>query len=878
MTLFLKLTVTGLKRRKREMRYVSIVAFIAVFFMSSVTLFQTIMDRYLMETNYQNYGDWVLSAVKDYKDSNYLFSEIKHPYFASSGICLTGANLLNEKNEPAGICIGSIDKGLEKLGNITLYEGRLPESEQEIAMDLTSLSRLGFSYELGQNIRITLQTEDGIIEKEFLLTGALKSFASNWKHHSSYPLPGCIVTEECLKQICEPSHATYFYQLNRAYEDLDMEEFSSAFFLPNHVRTYNSYVYENRVWGSREMFLAVKLLLTVIGALSVGYLMTSYVSWRRKWYYRLRCMGADKWKIKMMIFTEAAYGTFPYALLGMTLPYAIGAAVCALLSKALRIPWFFKFQPEDFFLQLCVSFGMILFVILSAWQKSGDKSLIKNSRELTNRQLARLRRDAKKDRNTGSIFLRRLGKLHPFQRTAFFLFSFLVCLILSMCINKITQASREFAQKKELFHDFSAIADTMLSTVTPMFDMEGTYGGADASIVMYEGLASQAEKEVASLIGIAKTDWRTLDKTHILNWEAKKDSPIELAVKESYENHICRHASTQFTYYKDDRRLLKRLKEDFDLETLDEDAFLNGEEIILMLSDYEQIFWDKESVKITETTLKPGDMAEIVSVESQIYVPVIMEDYPSLPGRVPVKIGAVIYEPPYKWRDEGGFLSTYRVFASERLAERVADADGRAFFHNEVTIDFNGSASFEATEKRLSSIFKENGFLFHSSSEELTEARNTFLRSLCIYGVLFCTILFIFLLLQIHFHQMQNDRRQKEYKILKQLGMEWSFWGRMTIKESLRQSFGLLFCIPLSYAVMAGGFYLDLKKAQNTWGLNRWSDSLLDYTTDPVRLAADQVRSFARPWFLICFMLLLTAALTLIAYLSAKKLQKEELS
>lgn len=876
MHLFLKLTVTGLKRRKREMRYISAAAFIAVLFMSSVTLFQTIMDRYLMETNYQNYGDWVLSAVKDYTDSKRLFSEIRHPYLTSSGLCLTGADLLNEKNEPAGVYIGFIDEGLKKLGNISLYEGRFPESEQEIAMDLSSLSRLGLSYEPGQTVRVAVQKGDKIFEKEFLLTGTLKSFAANWKHSGSCPLPNCIVTEESLKQICKPSFATYFYQLDRMYENLDMEEFASAFFLPSHIRTYNSYVYENRVWGSREMFHAVKFLLTMIGALSIGYLMMSYVSWRRKWYYRLRCMGADKWKIRMIIFAEAAYGTFPYTLLGMALPYAIGAFVCALLSKTLNIPWFFQFQPEDFFMQLFVSFGIILFVVFCAWLKSGDKSLTKNSKELTKRQIARLRRDAKKERNTAAIFLKRLKKLHPFQQIAFFLFSFIVCLILSMCINKITQASIEFSQTKESFHDFSASADTELSTVTPMFGTEGTYGGPDTSSVMYEGISPETEKEIESLIGIAKTDWRTLDKTHILHWEAKRDSPVEQAVKESWENHICAHASTQFTYYKDDKKLLKRLKKDFDLKTLDEDAFLNGEEIILMLSDYEQLFFDKESVKITETTLHPGDLAEIVSAESQLYVPVEMEDYPNLSGRILVKIGAVIYEPPYKWREESGFLSHYRILASERLAKRVADADGKPFFHNDVNIDLNSSASFEATEKRLASIFKENGFLYYSSSEELSEARNAFLRNLSIYGVLLGTILFIFLLLQIHFHQMQNGRRQKEYRILKQLGMEWSFWGRMTIKESLLQSFGLLFSIPLSYAVMAGSFYLDLKKQQNTSGLNQWSDSLLDFTTNPAQLAADQLRSSVRPCYLICFMLLLIAALTSIAYLSAKKLQKEE--
>ena len=75
MTIFLKLVLKGLKRRKREMRYVSAVTFLSALFISSVILFQNIMDNYLMETNYQNYGDWILSSVEDFQESGVLHQE-----------------------------------------------------------------------------------------------------------------------------------------------------------------------------------------------------------------------------------------------------------------------------------------------------------------------------------------------------------------------------------------------------------------------------------------------------------------------------------------------------------------------------------------------------------------------------------------------------------------------------------------------------------------------------------------------------------------------------------------------------------------------------------------------------------------------------------
>ena len=123
-----------------------------------------------------------------------------------------------------------------------------------------------------------------------------------------------------------------------------------------------------------------------------------------------------------MIVLEAAYGVVPGALLGMAIPCMAGAAVCGILAKRMQIPFFFVVHPADVFSQLCAIFGMFLCVVCVAWINGRDQNLVKNSREVTGRQIRRLRRDAKKGKNTAKIFLKRIRKLHPFQRlTAGFL-------------------------------------------------------------------------------------------------------------------------------------------------------------------------------------------------------------------------------------------------------------------------------------------------------------------------------------------------------------------------------------------------------------------------------------------------------------------------
>lgn len=875
MSIFLKMVLKGMKRRKREMRYVSLVTFMAVLFLSSVTLFQNIMDRYLMETNYQNYGDWVISAVKDYQDPGVIFSEISHPYLAASGVCQTGEMLLDENDEPSGVSLGTIDDSVREFGNISLYEGRFPETQDEIAMDLSSLSVLGYSYDLGQKIRVAVQTEEEIFEKEFQLVGTMESFAENWKHLGAYFLPNGIVTEEGMRTVCEPLYATYFYQLDRAYEDIDAEEFTAAFMQPGFMRVYNSYVYENRIWGSRDTFRAVEFLLVFLGALAVGYLMMSYVSQRRKWYYQLRCTGADRMQIRMMILIEAVYGTFPWALSAMVLPYLAGAVICYVVSVNVKLPYFFVLHPEGFFRQLGAVLGVILFSVLCAWAGSRDKNLGRNKEEVTKRQVKRLRRDARKERNVGKIFLRRQRKLHPFQRMASAVFSAAVCMMLILCLTMMYQAKNAYEETKQWYgHDFSARKQKEIEVIVNRnaFDGQEAYVSGDRpGRDMYYGVSEEAEKEIESLIGIAHMERQIQDVTHILQWEGKKDSPVEKLKKEAFEHNQVNVPPTWFHYYEDYGSIREDFKKKYksELKSLDEKAFQEGEEIILVLFDYESSLTGEV---VRETTVHPGDTVEIVGADRELNVPSEWVGY-HLPGCTPVKVGAVIENPDVDETAFFGYFSTYGIVASKKLAERVAKADGKKLYDNQIEIDLNRNQSFESTQKRLASIFKKNDIEYASYVEEIKEAWNAYVRKLCAYGITFSAILFLFLLLQVHFYQIQNQYRERKYRLLKQLGMEHSFFRRMAVKEGLGQAVWMLLGIPCGYGVLWQMFYMGNVKKWNE-GITVWSEALQEFTSDPYWATVEQIYQDTSMSYILGCVGLLMLGVVLISYLSARKYEK----
>lgn len=507
--MFFQMMMKSIRRRKRELRYVSAVTFIAVLFLTSVSVFQNTMDQYVTVTNYENYGEWILSSVEDPGSQDVTFRNLEHPYFSKTGICRTGPGILDADGEDSNLSIGTLDEALADIGNISMYEGRMPEKDNEIAMDLPSLAALGYSYEVGQTVTVTtviypdaetpeaagdeaagdageeealaeavsagdvaseeastegvpsedVPSEDAKMQaervtKDFVLTGTIKSFASNWAHDERYPLPNCIVTEGALDAMGGADYTTHFYQLDRRYEDINAEAFAASFMDEKSACTYNSYVYRSRVWGSEEMFTAVKAVLLVITALAVGYLLISYGAGRRKWYYQYRTVGAEKSQIRTMILLEGVYGVFPWALLAQIIPHPAAAGICLAVSKLRGLPFFYEFHAGEAFLQAGVIFGILLLTIVCMWLRSSDRVLVRNTQEVTEKQRKRLRRCGK-----GSplkSFYKRQRKMYPLRQAVRTLFALSVCTVLIVTCNEIYSSVKRYQWVRDWRSDFSA--------------------------------------------------------------------------------------------------------------------------------------------------------------------------------------------------------------------------------------------------------------------------------------------------------------------------------------------------------------------------------------------------------------------------------------
>lgn len=184
---------------------------------------------------------------------------------------------------------------------------------------------------------------------------------------------------------------------------------------------FNVNAYSGQVWGSEEMILAVKLVLVLIAASASGYLLLSYEAERRRWYYQYRMIGAERAQIRTMILLEGVYGIFPFALAALMIPHLAGMLICFIVSKWKGLAYFYEFHPGEAFVQAGIIFSVLFLVIADTWLRTGDKTLVRNTREVIKRQLKRLRKcksgnTLKNFTDVGENCIPLSGQQHPYCR------------------------------------------------------------------------------------------------------------------------------------------------------------------------------------------------------------------------------------------------------------------------------------------------------------------------------------------------------------------------------------------------------------------------------------------------------------------------------
>ncbi|MCC8196988.1 MAG: ABC transporter permease [Ruminococcus sp.] len=264
------------------------------------------------------YGSWHgMIADSTEKDISYIESA---EWLEESGTITTYATINSSG-------IGTVSDSMTDLG-ISMNSGRLPESEDEIAMEADLLSALGYDYELGQEIEITVIFDTGIsgksvyVKKSYTLCGVITEYSSIWSVLGDTTLNSAIITEDAAKTLVSEANetaivsgsvSTCFYSVKSGYED---EVASDSYLRSRRAVTNYTISVTNEEANLNILYVAIIFLVSLL-AVVVIYILNMPKEVQRT--VRMRSIGASKWQILSLIALESLILCIPAIILGTVL-------------------------------------------------------------------------------------------------------------------------------------------------------------------------------------------------------------------------------------------------------------------------------------------------------------------------------------------------------------------------------------------------------------------------------------------------------------------------------------------------------------------------------------------------------------------------------
>lgn len=359
-----------MKRQKPFTRIKSIHGVIAtvflVFFLgTSITVFSDSYNRTLEEGRKLTYGAWHIAIFDTEKAVSESLSD--HAAIDLVGEMQLSGMVVDEENIIGGI--GCFDEQLIQIGNITLLDGRYPSSVDEIAIEAAALTRLGYSLELGQKIQLCISDYDQSFQlqtpvtHEFILTGVIKNYASNWKSNSDWLVSYCVS-----KAFCEKAETKMhvFGQLNSAFaqyaDSLQPLSFNKGSFTKNDY-TYLQYS-ENLATSSSSAILHTAIILS--GCLSLVILINNELNRRKVSFVTMRILGATKIQIVQMFLKERFYAICLASGIGMITGVVFPCIIVVVANGFFEGNFYYQLLPSHILqISLLSVFGVILALCLS---------------------------------------------------------------------------------------------------------------------------------------------------------------------------------------------------------------------------------------------------------------------------------------------------------------------------------------------------------------------------------------------------------------------------------------------------------------------------------------------------------------------------------
>ena len=156
---------------------------LSFFFVLSILILQSSLTETELRQRERAYGAWEVAVFTD--DAQTENAVVQQPMVERSGKIEVRATYPIGNMEGNGT-IGAMDSQAAEIGKLELAEGHLPKRRNEIAVEMSTLTKMGYDYTLGQKISVCLNYQDPISKEEkseqrvFILSGILKDYSMYW--------------------------------------------------------------------------------------------------------------------------------------------------------------------------------------------------------------------------------------------------------------------------------------------------------------------------------------------------------------------------------------------------------------------------------------------------------------------------------------------------------------------------------------------------------------------------------------------------------------------------------------------------------------------------------------------------------------------------
>ncbi|MBQ4283046.1 MAG: ABC transporter permease [Lachnospira sp.] len=931
-----KVTMLSVKRRWREVVRTFLAAFFAVFFVTGILLFEENMFEWQVATNKDRFGNWFIMEANVSKQSDVLKN---HPKLSGYSEAYSALNLYDKNYNDNHCNIGYLSDNFLDMGCIDIVEGRLPQADNEVAMDWNTLSKHGItSPEIGQNVTIRYYEDNKAFEgipklENMVLVGILEDYSNVW-YRSSY-IPGAVVTKEKYESFDNERMVVYLYQLAQSERHSDYRAVYEEILKEINTKpAYNMFVYDYKPWSSDNVYNYMYVLVMVIGIAALTYQLVVYKNSRKYSNDMMRRLGATKTQITAITFVENVLMLLPAGLLGMGAAAITGKIVCLIIESQMGIGFYY------ISLELLLK-GLV--AILLSVLASEVASLILTIKQVlvpgkaTQKKIRKEKpvKSTLSNKHTNRTISFRFTKANKFtQNLGVRIFSLGVCVVLIMCSLRIYTTYVAYESNRDnidvnavqmvvipdIYTDYSlklpyyvTFADVeeasdkwfgmgrstdpipYLSLATPeqvkelidngVYKYENEYGfntqlhmpsiaiegGKILSKMDMEFYRGRFYKEprtnvtqgfsdydisiIEKIIGIDKVEYSTYESQRVWSWDGMSIENMgytRLSQERTGAIASVKPYSTRnifaTEYLEPTKELYDRLCKYIDPSMQDYDAFVRGEQVLVLMESnpYDEFdttltagenisynYYERGSYGIYaydaafSEYLKNSHMYEkFVNKDGTVHGYIkneyrdVYEKFErelSMGTCVETKAAAVIHMTDDIRAEFADLLpnnSYYTAIASKELAEKACESQNRLMAdfigvdklpdecqakvaYNQMTVKYNMLSSFSATDNILSRYCEENHIDYVSYAAENEKYRTDFINAILQYGITIIAVIVINMLICAVVARNRLEARKARTELLLRLGAEKRDVRKIFMIEALRESLWCVFTLPI---------------------------------------------------------------------------------